>query len=224
MDPETRLRKFVGVVKEIYENLSEDDAPVKLMKKVKTRSPFHALITTMLSIRARDEVTHKVAADLLKRAPTPQALCDMPLEEIERILKPLGFYRQKARNVKEAACRIVKEYGGKVPDTLEELLTFKGVGRKVANIVLYNAFGKPAVGVDTHVYRIVKERWKLLPNAKKPEDVERFLMEHLPQEMWGEVNRYLVGFGQAICKPVNPKCDICPLREECPYAAETRQP
>jgi len=94
----------------------------------------------------------------------------------------------------------------------------------VANIVLYNAFGKPAVGVDTHVYRIIKERWRFLPNAKKPEDVEKFLMEYLPREMWGEVNRYLVGFGQAICKPVNPKCDICPLKEECPYAVETRQP
>ncbi len=224
MDTRERLLKFVKVVKGLYEHLGEEEAPVKLMKRVKRRSPFHALITTMLSVRARDEVTHKVAAELLERAPTPEALCSMPLEEIERILKPLGFYRQKARNVKEAACRIVKEYGGEVPDTLEELLTFRGVGRKVANIVLYNAFGKPAVGVDTHVFRIIKERWQLLPEAKKPEDVERFLMENLPREMWGEVNRYLVGFGQAICKPVNPRCETCPLREECPYARKRLRP
>ncbi len=223
MDRKSRLLKFVKVVKDTYEKLSEEEAPVKLMKKVKGKSPFHALITTMLSVRARDEVTHRVAAELLRKAPTPEALCSMPLEEIERILKPLGFYRQKARNVKEAACRIVEEYGGRVPDTLEELLKFRGVGRKVANIVLYNAFGKPAVGVDTHVFRIIKERWQLLPDAKKPEDVERFLMENLPRRMWGEVNRYLVGFGQAICKPINPRCEICPLRRECPYASKGKE-
>ncbi|NPA80326.1 MAG: endonuclease III [Thermotogae bacterium] len=194
------------------------------MKKVKGRSPFHALITTMLSVRSKDEMTHRVAAELLSKAPTPQALCAMPLEEIERILRPLGFYRQKARNVKEAACRIANEYGGRVPDTLDELLKFRGVGRKVANIVLYNAFGKPAVGVDTHVFRIITERWRLLPDAKRPEDVERFLMESLPKDMWGEVNRYLVAFGQAICKPQNPRCDVCPLRQKCPYPGRPTHP
>ncbi|NPB04540.1 MAG: endonuclease III [Thermotogae bacterium] len=187
------------------------------MAKVKRRSPFHALITTMLSVRSRDGVTHRVAARLLKEAPTPEDLCRMPLKEVEKILRPLGFYRQKARNIKEAACRIISEYSGQVPDTLEELLKFRGVGRKVANIVLYNAFGKPAVGVDTHVFRIVKDRWGLLPDAKEPEEVERFLMENLPKNMWGKANRYIVAFGQAICKPVRPQCDTCPLRKECPY-------
>lgn len=103
-----------------------------------------------------------------------------------------------------------------MPDTLEELLKFRGVGRKIANIVL-SIMGKPAIGVDTHVYRIIKDRWKLLENAKGPLDVERFLMENLPQETWGKVNLLLVAFGQAICKPKKPRCEICPLADECPY-------
>ncbi len=218
MDRRERFVRFVRVLEELYPKIPKDKAPVKLMKEVKSTSPFHALITTMLSPRVRDEITHRVAGELLRRAPTPEALCEMPLREVEEILKPLGFYRQKAKNVKEAACRIVKEYGGRVPDNLEELLRFRGVGRKVANIVLYNAFGKPAVAVDTHVFRIIKERWKVLPEAKRPEDVERFVMEVLPKDMWGKVNVYMVAFGQAVCKPKNPSCEVCPLRDECPYA------
>ncbi|MEO0138992.1 MAG: endonuclease III [candidate division WOR-3 bacterium] len=212
-----KLLKFLSVLEDLYPSLSERDAPIKLMHRVKGKDPYRALITTMLSPRVKDELTYRVAQELFKRAPTPYHLARMKLSEIEGILKPLGLYKQKARNIKLAAEKIVKGYNGKVPDSLDELLKFRGVGRKVANIVLSVAFGKPAIAVDTHVFRIIKDRWKLLESAKKPEDVEKFLMENLPKEKWSVVNKLLVAFGQAICKPKNPKCEICPLSEYCPY-------
>lgn len=212
-----KLLKFLNVLEDLYPSLSEKDAPIKLMHKIKKKDPYKALITTMLSPRVKDEITYKVANNLFKRAPTPYHLVGMDLKEIESILRPLGLYKQKAKNIKLAAEKIVKEYNGKVPDSLEGLLKFKGVGRKVANIVLSVAFEKPAVAVDTHVFRIIKDRWKLLEDAKKPEDIERFLMENLPKEKWAVANKLLVAFGQAICKPKNPKCGICPLSEHCPY-------
>jgi endonuclease-3 len=211
-----RLIRFLKILEKIYDQLSEEEAPVKMMRKIKGKDPYRALITTMLSPRVKDEITYRVADEIFKRAPTPEKLAKMEIEEIERILKPLGLYKQKAKNIKLAAEKIVNEYKGRVPDTLEELLKFRGVGRKIANIVL-SIMGKPAIAVDTHVYRIIKDRWKLLENAKGPIDVERFLMENLPQETWGKVNLLLVAFGQAICKPQKPRCEICPLTDECPY-------
>ncbi len=215
-----RLLRFLEILEKKYEEFSEKESPVKLMKKVKGEDAYRALITTMLSVRVRDEVTYKVAEELFRRAPTPEKLAKMDINEIEEILKPLGLYKQKAKNIKLAAEKILKDYGGKVPDNLEELLKFRGVGRKVANIVL-SIMGKPAIAVDTHVYRILKQRWKLAEKAKTPLDVERFLMENLPESMWGKVNFLLVAFGQAICKPQKPRCEICPLREECPYHFKT---
>jgi len=215
-----KLIKFLKILEGIYDKLSEREAPIKLMRKVKGENPYKALITTMLSPRVKDEITYRVAEELFRRAPTPEKLAEMRIEEIEEILKPLGLYKQKAKNVKLASERIVKEYEGKVPGTLEELLKFRGVGRKVANIVL-SIMGKPAIAVDTHVYRIITKRWRILEEAKDPFEVEKFLMENLPKEMWIKVNVLLVAFGQAICKPQKPKCEICPLKEECPYYLRT---
>jgi len=215
-----KLIKFLKILEGIYDKLSEREAPIKLMRKVKGENPYKALITTMLSPRVKDEITYRVAEELFRRAPTPEKLAEMRIEEIEEIVKPLGLYKQKAKNVKLASERIVKEYEGKVPDTLEELLKFRGVGRKVANIVL-SIMGKPAIAVDTHVYRIITKRWRILEEAKDPFEVEKFLMENLPKEMWIKVNVLLVAFGQAICKPQKPKCEICPLKEECPYYLRT---
>ena len=215
-----KLIKFLKILEGIYDKLSEREAPIKLMRKVKGENPYKALITSMLSPRVKDEITYKVAEELFRRAPTPEKLAEMRIEEIEEILKPLGLYKQKAKNVKLASERIVKEYEGKVPGTLEELLKFRGVGRKVANIVL-SIMGKPAIAVDTHVYRIITKRWRILEEAKDPFEVEKFLMENLPKEMWIKVNVLLVAFGQAICKPQKPKCEICPLKEECPYYLRT---
>ena len=215
-----KLIKFLKILEGIYDKLSEREAPIKLMRKVKGENPYKALITSMLSPRVKDEITYRVSEELFRRAPTPEKLAEMRIEEIEEILKPLGLYKQKAKNVKLASERIVKEYEGKVPGTLEELLKFRGVGRKVANIVL-SIMGKPAIAVDTHVYRIITKRWRILEEAKDPFEVEKFLMENLPKEMWIKVNVLLVAFGQAICKPQKPKCEICPLKEECPYYLRT---
>jgi len=197
-----KLIKFLKILEGIYDKLSEREAPIKLMRKVKGENPYKALITTMLSPRVKDEITYRVAEELFRRAPTPEKLAEMRIEEIEEILKPLGLYKQKAKNVKLASERIVKEYEGKVPDTLEELLKFRGVGRKVANIVL-SIMGKPAIAVDTHVYRIITKRWRILEEAKDPFEVEKFLMENLPKEMWIKVTCYLWHSDRPYANPKN---------------------
>ena len=205
------------VVDEVYESLSERDAPVKLMHRIKRGDPYKALITAMLSPRVKDSITYKVANELFEKAPTPEKLMNMEVSEIEEVIKPLGFYRQKAINIKLAAEKIVKEYNGNVPDSVEELLKFRGVGRKIANLVVSVAFEKPSIAVDTHVYRILKDRWRFIPNATSVIEVEKFLKENVPECMWSKINRILVAFGQAICKPTKPLCDRCPLSHKCPY-------
>jgi len=217
-----KLLRYLELIEKVYDELSEKDAPVKLMHKIKSKDPFHALITAMLSPRSKDEKTYEVATRLLNIAPTPYHIRDMSVEEIEEIIKPIGFYKQKARNIKLAAEKIINDYNGKVPDKFEELIKFRGVGRKIANIILSTVYKKPAIAVDTHVYRIIKHRWKLVEDAKKPEDIEDFLMKNLPINTWNKVNRLLVAFGQSICKPLKPKCDICPLSDDCPYYSSKR--
>ncbi len=218
-----RLLKYLSLIEKLYDALGEEEAPVKLMHRIKRRDPFHALITAMLSPRSKDEQTYKVAMKLLNVAPTPYHIRDMSVEEIEEIIKPLGFYRQKARNIKLAAERIINEYDGEVPDKFEELIKFRGVGRKIANIILSTVYEKPAIAVDTHVYRIIKDRWKFVEDAKGPKDIEDFLMKNLPMDMWNKVNRWLVAFGQSICKPLKPRCEVCPLSDDCPYHSSKRQ-
>ncbi len=209
-------QKFpIGKVLEILDKEKDKwKAPVVTLVSKRTRDPFQTLVSTILSLRTKDEVTAAATERLLKRVKKPEDLLKIPDEELEKIIYPVGFYRNKAKTLKKIAKILIEKYNGKVPDTLEELLKLPGVGRKTANLVLSESFGKDAICVDTHVHRI-SNRWGIV-NTKTPEETEYALMKVLPRKWWKKYNSILVAFGQTICKPVGPKCDICPIREYCP--------
>jgi endonuclease-3 len=177
------------------------------------RDPFKILISTVLSLRTKDAVTAEASRRIFELAATPAELRDLPLRRIAGAIYPVGFYKTKARRIRDIATRLVDEYDGKVPDTISELLTFKGVGRKTATLVVSMGYGKHAICVDTHVHR-VSNRLGIV-DTPNPERTEYALMEVLPRKYWIVYNELLVAFGQQICTPVSPRCTICPLRRTC---------
>jgi len=177
------------------------------------RSPFQILIGTILSARSRDEMTEQVCDALFQRFPTAERLAEATPRGVVPILRVIGFYRQKAKFIVETARMIVKDFGGHVPDNLEDLLRFPGVGRKVANCVLVYAFGKPAIAVDTHVHRIANRLGWV--RTKTPQDTERKLEKLLPKRHWLTINELLVSHGKTVCRPIGPKCDACPVFRWC---------
>jgi endonuclease-3 len=177
-------------------------------------SPFKHLIGTILSARSRDEMTDRIAARLFARYPTAERLAAARARDVERILHDIGFYRTKARYVIDSAKRVVA-LGG-VPRTLDELMEFPGVGRKVANCVLVYAFGQAAIPVDTHVHRF-SNRFGWV-RTKAPEETERALVEIVPKRLWPLVNELLVAHGKRVCRPIGPKCGECPIAASCAHA------
>lgn len=193
------------------------NAPIVKLIAQKRKDPFIALVCALLSTRTRDETTAEVCRKLLEKIKDPYDLLEIGLQELQNLIYPVGFYRNKARHLKELARQLIEEFGGRVPDRLEDLLKLKGVGRKVANIVLSEGFGKPVIAVDVHVHRI-SNRWGLV-KTKTPEETEKALMEIVPEEYRRDYNRLLVAFGQTICKPTKPKCHECPVRDWCNWFA-----
>lgn len=179
------------------------------------RDPFKILVSTILSTRTRDEATIEASERLFRVVKTPEDLAKMKVEEIEELIRGVGFYREKAKKLKKLGEVLVKEFNSKVPDKLEDLLSLPGVGRKVANVVLAEAFGKEAIAVDTHVHRISNRLG--LVETKSPEETEEELKKIVPKEYWRRVNKAMVGFGQTVCKPIKPKCNECRLVEICKY-------
>jgi len=175
-------------------------------------SPFRTLIGTILSARSRDEMTDVITEALFKRFPTPRALARADRRAVEKILKPIGFYRTKASYVMETA-RMVEAAGGRIPQTIEGLMEYPGVGRKVANCVLVYAFGRQAIPVDTHVHRVSNRMGWM--KTRTPEETERRLTALVPQRLWPVINEALVAHGKAVCKPIGPTCDACPVRRFC---------
>ena len=190
------------------------EVPVVDLIAVQTKDPFKVLVATILSARTRDEVTAQAAARLFERADSAAKLAMLDLQELEQLIRPVGFFRNKAGYLHELPRALDERYGGQVPRSMDELLTLPGVGRKTANLVLVQAFGIPAICVDTHVHRIMNI-WGYVA-TKNPEATERALRKKLPREHWLAVNSLLVAFGQSICRPVGPHCDQCPLAGDCP--------
>jgi len=178
------------------------------------RDPYRILISTVLSLRTKDEVTMEASKRLFAIASTPATLSETPVRAIEKAIYPVGFYKTKARRIKAIAKQLLKDYDGRVPDSIDELLQFKGVGRKTANLVITLGYGKKGICVDTHVHR-VSNRLGLVETAN-PEQTEYALMEVLPEKYWIGYNELLVSFGQMVCKPVSPLCSTCPLKKNCP--------
>jgi endonuclease-3 len=182
--------------------------------------PFLVLTSCILSLRTRDETTGPASARLFARARTPRALLDLPEGEVAKLIYPVGFYRTKARTLRAIAKALLERHGGRVPPDEAALLALPGVGRKTANLVLSQAFAKPAICVDTHVHRI-PNRWGLV-RTKTPEQSEQALREVVPERWWIDLNPTLVAFGQTICQPVSPLCSACPVAAACGRVGVTK--
>ena len=208
MTDETRAAEIDARLKELY-----PQARIALGFE----SEFQLLVAVILSAQTTDVGVNKVTPALFGRFPTPEALAAADPAEVEEIVHPTGFFRNKTKNIMGAAQRIVAEYGGRVPDTMEELLTLPGVARKTANIVLYNAFGKAeGVAVDTHVLRLSRRLG--FSEHDNPDKVERDLMALFPREEWGPLTYRLIEHGRAVCDAKRPVCGQCILADLCPSA------
>ncbi len=185
----------------------------------RSHDPFQILISCLLSLRTKDEVTHAASQRLFARARTPQQLLSLPLAKIRKLIYPVGFYRTKAKRIHQICRHLLGRFQGKVPNTLEELLTLPGVGRKTANLVVTVAFRKLGICVDTHVHRI-SNRFGFV-RTKSPEETEMALRKKLPKRYWIEYNDLLVAFGQTICRPISPWCSRCPVEAWCPKKGVT---
>jgi len=185
------------------------------LHEAETEGPFSILIGTILSARTRDETTTKVVKNLLSHYKSAKALSNAKIKEIEKIIKPIGFYHVKARRIIDVASIINSKYRGKVPSNFEKLIDLPGVGRKTANCVLVYAFDKPAIPVDIHVHRISNRLG--LVDTKTPEETEFELIKKIPKKYWLQINDTFVMYGQNICKPISPMCNICKIRKKCKY-------
>ncbi|MBF0331626.1 MAG: endonuclease III [Candidatus Omnitrophica bacterium] len=188
------------------------DPSVTLVGK-KWKSPYLVLVSCLLSLRTKDSTTLPASERLFALAETPAAMLKLSKAQIERAIYPVGFYHTKAGRILEISKVLINDFGGKVPDTLEALLTLKGVGRKTANLVLVEGFDKPGICVDTHVHRITN-RWGYVI-TKTPEVTEAALRAKLPPALWKDINWMLVLWGQNVCAPVSPKCSICVIHKWC---------
>jgi endonuclease III len=225
--PKTRAKHLAftpatigGVMKILRREAPQWNAPIVSFIAVQSRDPFKTLIGCILSLRTKDETTAVASARLFERAATPEAMLALNAKTLERLIYPVGFYRTKARVIRGICRDLIDKFEGKVPDDLDALLTLKGVGRKTANLVVTEAFGKPGICVDTHVHRI-SNRWGLV-KSQTPDKTEMALREVLPRRHWLEYNGILVAFGQTICQPTSPWCSRCRIAEVCPRIGVTR--
>lgn len=181
-------------------------------------SPFELLVAVILSAQCTDKRVNQVTPALFKKADTPQKMAELPLCEIEEIIRPCGFYHSKAGYIKEMSQDLVDRFGGAVPDNVADLRTLKGVGRKTANVVYAVAFGGQAIAVDTHVFRVSNRLG--IASANNVLDTEKQLMENIPPELWADSHHYILLHGRYVCKAQKPRCSECSVKEFCKYYKE----
>jgi endonuclease III len=180
-----------------------------------TADALRILVGTMLSARTQDATTHAASSRLFRAAPSAAAMATLTTQAIEKLIFPVGFYRNKAKFVKGIADAIVNRFNGQVPDTLDELVTLPGVGRKTANLVMILAFrSRENICVDTHVHRIANRLGWV--RTREPQETEQALYRAIEQRWWPYINLYLVTWGQNVCRPIVPQCDVCVLLPDCP--------
>ena len=197
------------VIALLEEAVVDWDTPAVTIIAQRDGDPFKVLISCLLSLRTKDSTTGQASLRLFTLADSPERMLLLDQRSIEEAIYPVGFYRNKSAQILEICRRLVEKYDGCVPESIEELLEFKGVGRKTANLVITLGFGKPGICVDTHVHRICN-RWGYV-RSKTPEETEFSLREILPDKHWLRINDLLVTFGQNLCKPVSPFCSKCPI-------------
>ena len=198
-------RAIAGLELPAVEKISEEQA----------EDPFKILIATLLSARTQDATTHAASTRLFKRARTPRAMSALTVKELERLIYPVSFYRNKARHVKACCSMLITQFDGRVPSTLDELVTLPGVGRKTANLVMILAFrSRQNICVDTHVHRISNRLGWV--RTTTPEETEEALYQATDQRWWPLINLYLVTWGQNVCRPLGPRCGQCAISDACP--------
>lgn len=202
------IEKIVEILKKARQPQSDF---VKLMDSFK--DPYIVLIACILSLRTNDKTTYPATLRMLKLGKNPKDFAAISVKDLEQAIYPVGFYKNKAEQIIELSKTLVEKYNSKVPDEIEELIKFKGVGRKTANLVLSEGFNKPAICVDVHVHRIFNRLGYV--KTKTPEETEFALRKKLPKKYWIEINSLLVTHGQNICKPIKPLCGSCPIEAYC---------
>ncbi len=207
-------RRLPYVIKHLRRHYQLSDAPVVTFIAQTTREPYRVLASCILSLRTQDGTTTEASKRLFSLAPDVYALARADAAEVQAAIYPVGFYKTKAPQLVAMAQRIVEDFDGRVPDDIDTLLQFKGVGRKTANLVVTAGYGKPGICVDTHVHRITN-RWGYV-DTKTPEHTETALRGKLPQRYWLEINDLLVSYGQTLCKPLSPMCSTCSIEKWCP--------
>ena len=203
--------KIINILKETY-----PDAKCSL----NFTTPFEMLVAVILSAQCTDERVNKTTPNIFNKYSTPIDFVQMPLETLEDLIHPCGFYKNKAKNIKLTAQKLVDEFDGKVPDTMKELLSLPGVGRKTANVVMLEAFNKPqGIAVDTHAKRLSNRIG--FSNEETPEKIEQDLLKLFPYEYLKDINHILIYHGRAICTARSPKCDKCPIKDYCKYYSKS---
>jgi len=206
-------REIHQAVRILRREVPKWDTPVVTLMAETYESPFRVLISCILSLRTQDATTAKASHRLFAIADSPQAIVKLTAKKIAKLIYPVGFYKTKALNILEMCQTMIDQYDGRVPDEIDELLKFKGVGRKTANLVVTLGYNKPGICVDTHVHRI-SNRWGYIKTAT-PEKTEIALRAKLPNRYWIEYNNLLVNFGQHLCRPISPLCSECPVKKYC---------
>lgn len=201
------------VVKILKKELDLGEMPIVSHLAKSESNPFVILISTLLSLRTKDEVTAVATDRLFALAASPEEMLKLSQAKIAKAIYPVGFYRNKARTIHEVCRELIDRFGSKVPDDLDELLSMKGVGRKTANLVVTLAYGKDGICVDTHVHRISNRLGYV--RTKTPDETEFALRAKLPRRHWIIYNTLMVAFGRKTCKPVSPLCSTCPVRKYC---------
>lgn len=211
----TVMTKSKDNIDKIIKGIKEANLPqtefVKLMETF--NDPFKVLICCILSLRTNDKTTYPCSLRMLELGQTPQDFLTVNVDELAKAIYPVGFYKNKAVQILDISKELVENYKGKVPESIDELVKFKGVGRKTANLVMAKGFGLPAICVDVHVHRISNRLGWV--KTSTPEETEIALRKLLPEKYWLDINTILVTFGQNICKPQRPLCDKCPVKEYC---------
>jgi len=208
-----KSERFEKIMKLLLKNYPSTKTTLNNMRKLKKRDPFKILISCLLSLRTQDKNTEKASNSLFAVASTPQEIVKLPLKKLEKLVYSSGHYKKKSRVLKHVSSELIKRFDSKVPDTEEQLLSIKGIGRKTANIVLGFAFDKLVLPIDTHCHRI-PNRLGLI-KTKNPTETEIEVGKILAKKYWPEFNSLFVQFGQTICVPISPKCSICVVSKLC---------
>lgn len=204
---------ITAIYKILEEHVLDYDVPVVDLIKIQTGDVFKILIGTILSARTKDETTSSACRRLFSKAGNIEELEKLLLKDIEGLIYPVGFYKNKAEYLKKLPKVLKEEFDGKIPETVNQLVKLPGVGRKTANLVAAIAFNKHAICVDTHVHRIMNRLGYV--KTSTPLETEMALRKKLPKKYWRTINSFFVAFGQNICRPISPHCSVCPIRQYC---------